>query len=226
MAFDVISQEGKNRILTMEDLLKESTDENIWGFVKPTMDAGGNIFLQTFDLPYDDTTVKEQKLGIRRYAYFETEIERAWLSLNQSPGQNLYKQLERLFEGEIVQFFEEGKIARWEPRDYSLDGQVKRMFSMGRGRPEDDVPSDARLCVVMDEPTIFLDAVNKFNFQRKMAEMAERYSGRLQFCIASNDYALIQGQKGGCVYINLYEQPAVSSRTFEIQSYLSGSGAL
>ncbi|MBM3232794.1 hypothetical protein FJZ18_01355 [Candidatus Pacearchaeota archaeon] len=74
---------------------------------------------------------------------------------------------------------------------------------------------------IMDEPTIYLDTVNKFRFQRKIAEKIERYTERLQVFIASNDYALIEGLQGNCVYINTYEEPAVSSRVFDIQKYLS-----
>jgi len=220
MSFSVISQEGRARILKLEDLLKDRTDENVWGFIRPTIVGEGEIFFQHFDLPQDDAVAHEQKTGLRRYVHFKNTDNLFFGKPRPSPGQNLYQQLESLFERSVTQFFEEQKNPKWEREDYSINGKIKKMFSFGEERPYDTVPEDARLCVVMDEPTSFLDVANKYRFLDTVQETAARYRDRIQFFIATNDYALIEGMKDDCVYLNMYEQPTVSSRTFDVRRYV------
>src|SRR3989339_2087886 len=44
--FFSISREARDRLLKVEDELRLRTDENIWGFVKPTVSGEGEIYFQ------------------------------------------------------------------------------------------------------------------------------------------------------------------------------------
>ena len=108
--------------------MKEDTDKNRWGFVKPTITPGGDIFFCSFDLPQDELTAREQKVGLRRYAHFVNKDDSYFGKPKQSPGQILYQKLETFFEKQVRTFFEEHKIARWEPEDYSDEGHFEKVL--------------------------------------------------------------------------------------------------
>lgn len=222
--FIVISEEIRDRIINID--LWSDTDENVFGFVKPTVAGKGELYFQHFDLPYDGVATRIQSSRVRRYLAFENTDVSPHTRYGKSPGVKLYEQLVVFLERDVAQFFEDHKVSEWEERDFSLQGRTDEMFGMrtDEERRADslvDVPNDVRLCVVMDEPTLFLDVVNGARFQVKMREMVARYKGRLQFMITTNDRALIDGFRGNCVCINMYEPQAVSSREFDVQKYLS-----
>lgn len=221
-----VNEKGKKLILDFEERLKEHTDENIFGFVKIYNTKNGELYFQNFDLPQDDTVHHIQEIRVDRYCHFINADN--FHCRGESPGKNIYSKIEKFLENGIYQFFEEHKNPIWQTRDCSLKGQMKESLVRVSGnmkQPTQKVPENSQLCIVMDEPSVFLDAVNKFRFQNKMVELTREYLGRLQFFIASNDYALIKGLEGTCVYINMYEQPVISSKLFDVHKYLSSPGA-
>jgi hypothetical protein len=67
--------------------------------------------------------------------------------------------------------------------------------------------SDDSLVMVLDEPSIYLSYGNKKWFSDSVAEAAEKYQGRLQFFISTNDARLIENTPGAC-YIDFNQSTA------------------
>ena len=216
--FYVISQELRQKILGLENELKQDTDANRWGFIKPAISPGEEVFFQTFDLPMDKNSVIDAAVGLRRYALFANTDNFYRGEPQKSPGYELYERIEEFFDKTVATFFAKHERLTWTRKDYSIQRQLKA-WELGH-KPTESVPIDARLCVVMDEPTIFLDAANKFRFHQKMQQMTRQYAGRLQFFVATNDYALIKGLEGSCTYINMYETPVISSSCIDLLKYI------
>ena len=70
----------------------------------------------------------------------------------------------------------------------------------------------------MDEPTIFLDYVNKYYFRDRMLEFGSKYGNRIQFIIPTNDGVLIDGCKGNCKYISFYKTPVETCEKIDLVS--------
>jgi len=223
-----ISREARDKLLTLDTKLREPTDLNIWGFVKAHVAGDGDIFFQHFDLPYDEYIEGEGLIyGERNHMrYVDFRFNTRYNSLPgetidiPSPGAGLFKKLSGFFETNITKFFEDQVNLVWGRQrivyDRLLAPVTGHTTEYAGFKLQERVSKNGRLCVIMDEPTIFLDARNKFRFQELIGNYLEKYPDRLQFFIATNDYALIKGLEGRCRFLNLYEIPAVSSMEFDV----------
>ncbi len=72
---------------------------------------------------------------------------------------------------------------------------------------------DSKLVVLIDEPTVFLSYRNKYRFKDRIDEIVEKYKGRIQFFIATNDAVLIE-KTLGALFINLDQKPVKSGMTY------------
>jgi hypothetical protein len=214
---DSISRNGREMLLSLQEALKEPTDINIYGFVKAAIHGINEVFTLHFNLPEDKDSIHEKDCGLREYLSFENTEYLSSGNSKPSPGITLYMSINEFFNEQIRQYFDERRIVVWKKKDYSLEGRARDWLN--RGNTVANVPENSKLCAMMDEPTIFLDLQNKFRFKNLVLEHTKKYEGRLQFFIATNDYALIKGLEGTCTYINLYNQPASSSRKFPLEGY-------
>ena len=211
-SFWAISSKGRELFFTLEERLREPTDLNIWGFVKPTFSGNGEIFIQHLGIPKEHEDVTQEDIGLRPQMTFNSKYY-----CEASPGLTQNARLESFFRA-IRAFFTKHRNPIWVPKDLSPMGKFHEMLRPSVQQFE-EVPRGARLCVFMDEPTIYLDPVNRLKFIQQLLKLIERFPGRLQFFIATNDelYAHLQSR---AVYIDLYAQPPVSSTSLELAQYL------
>ncbi|GEM_PF-4314605 len=230
ISFYAISKEGRNFVLDLERQLKEPTDLNVWGFVKPTISGEGDIFIQYLGLPKEHNDVQAEQIGLRAQIKFDQE----YYFQEVSPGLAQNARLKRFFR-DIRAFFAKHNNPVWRPKnqmplvqrfmDPAADPEriVEDMYQDKRhfnGKQNfEKVPCGSRLCVFMDEPTTYLDPVNRLKFIQQMLKLVERFPGRLQFFIATND-DLHAHLRDRAVYIDLYAQPPVSSTSLELDRYV------
>lgn len=216
-----ITPEDREKILSLENMLKENNDGNAWGFIKPAIGGSGPIHHMDFEFPIDRTEYIERSEHTSRFMKFKATQKSREHFFGEviSPGVTLYNKLCNFLEIFVPDFFTNHIIDAWVEKDYSPDARMKNAFRLVPEFPVYKVAPDSRLCVFMDEPTTFLDPVNALRFQKKIFGMLDVYRERLQLFIATNDTALTNSFEGRCRYINLYEQPAVSSTTFDPKKY-------
>lgn len=229
--FTAISKQVLDQLVQARKMLSEDTLLNRWGYVQMHLDKNP-LFLQEFVLPHDSETVQQEKIGVHRYCAFDPtfdgdmiidftknfpmgteEMKKFGMDIpkprpfKSSPGQSLLGELERAF-ARIDRFFVSHINSVWKERDYSQQGRIDDVFSLGmKKEPVEEVPPGSSLAVFMDEPTIYLDYRNKKKFLGQVQELGRKYAGRLQFFIPTNDAVLIEHAQD-CTYIDLYQQPA------------------
>ncbi|MDP3698630.1 MAG: AAA family ATPase [Nanoarchaeota archaeon] len=201
------------------------------------------LYWQEFVLPFNKETQRQLELGLERYMHFNPhyhgnkivnpydqyrpETKRRLEEMGflppkpsryrSSPGQDLLDKINASFV-QIERFFLEGINPLWEQEDHSPEGRIKRIFSLGQYKEKvEKVQDNAGLILFIDEPTIYLDYKNKMYFVRKIQQLSEKYSSRLQFFIATNDLALIE-KSPGCLFINLYTQPAQCTTILSLEA--------
>lgn len=220
--FWAINAEGRELVLSLEKKLKESTDQNVWGFVKPTIAIGGEIFTQYLGLQKEHDSLHEERERSKLQSEFRNNG--GPFSDWQSPGLAQNEHL-KCFLKSIRAFFRKHRNPIWEKKDFSREGRFRfRESFLEEGEKFEKVSRGARLCVFMDEPTIYLDPVNRLKFIEQILKLIEQFPGRVQFFIATNDdlYPYLQTH---AVYIDLYPKSPVSSTSPEYRSmYLDVKG--
>lgn len=240
--FTAISEHAFNQIKDIKRILSKDNDLNRWRYVKPFFE-GGPLYIQEFSLPLDKETQRIHKNEQRSYTefdpafdgnimvrkfFFPREIEESAARMmgkkveydpnatkraRSSPGQALIDSLDETFEN-IRKFFEENLNPRFNPNTHSIG---ERMAPWMHPRwSDEEVPEGSQLVVFMDEPTVYLDYRNRFRFKDRLEATIATYGDRLQFFIPTNDPILIE-RLGDARFINLYEQPAVSTTGFKIE---------
>ena len=236
--FGFITTSAFEQIRMSRKILAEPTDYNIWGYLKLHNTKGGPIYRQSV-FPYAYSRELQQESGnfgdqtIDR-TYFDPN---RGIYAPQGIGKYLWEAIQKGFR-DIDGFFErsEARII-YEVKDFRAiewidrlpDGKLKEWYNKrirnnwgnildtideAQGISEhtrnfEKVPEGSRLIVVMDEPTLFLDYRKNTEFGEQLAGTLEKYRGRLQIFLATNDRTLIENAPD-CKYINLYAQPAQS----------------
>ena len=236
--FGFITTSAFEQIRMSRKILAEPTDYNIWGYLKLHNTKGGPIYRQAV-LPYaysgelqqesgnfGDQTIDRTHFDPHRGIYAPQGIgKHLWESIQKG-----FRDIDRFFERDearIIYEVKDDRTIRWInnlPEGKLKDWYNKRLrtnwdtvsdsIDEYQGISEnpknfEKVPEGSRLIVVMDEPTLFLDYRKMREFGEQLAETLEKYSGRLQIFLATNDGTLVENATG-CRYVSLYSQPAQS----------------
>ena len=227
-----------DQIIRSRKTLSEPTDLNIWGYLKLQNAKAGPIYRQSV-FPYAYSRELQQESGnfgdqVSDCTYFNPNR-----AINAPQGigkylweaiQNGFRDIDRFFErreARIIYQVKDIRTTGWIDR--LPDGKLKDWYNKKirnnwsnisdkidetqgiseHTRNFERVPKDSRLVVVMDEPTLFLDYRRSSEFGEQLAGALEKYRGRLQIFLATNDRTLVENSSG-CKYISLYAQPAQS----------------
>lgn len=191
------------------------------------------IFMQEFGLPIHNESYEIKNDTSRTYTQFDISYDGSkvvpkippWLKdftpeeeykanehkrvrVKSSPGQELSESLESRFE-DITKFFKEHKNPTFNPKNKYDPDEFGRL--PGDEWTYENVPKDnSQLVVFMDEPTAYLDYINKHKFKEKVTQFSKDYGKDLQFFITTNDPILIE-KINNATFINLYQKPAITT---------------
>jgi len=174
-------------------LISQENDSNRWVYVKPFLTGiRGEIVIGEFAIPEPD------KSPFLRDNHSYSEFKpRNFCRTKKSPGLDLVNKIYSFFQRVDL------LLTKGQKKTYDIRGN--------EGYEKIADPEKDGLLVVMDEPTIFFDYKNKRLFKDKIVKATEKYNGRIQFLIPTNDPLLIDGLEGRCKYIDLYQTPAKST---------------
>jgi len=202
-----VDDQTREALLQYFDKFSQQTDENVWGYVRAEIDVKPVMIYTALLLPSDPN---KRMLGTddMPYTHFREHMKKR---VEESPGIALRENVDALFEEIDLHF--QGKQKRYQTEEESKENYVS-------GRIVADLPQelrDSQLVVFSDEPTVFLDLKNKIHYRDRLLEMARKYGTDVQFFIPTNDLTLVDGCRGNCRYINLYETPTVSTSELTLE---------
>ena len=200
---DPITTNTIERLRTFFLSLNEPSDVNRWGYLAlQTPEAP--LCVREFAPPRPDFAWNGQEVEAGKYFQFAKNKPGSFNRGVSSPGQELIYQLGACL-GEIEQIFSENKFVPYGKvvRDYIVVGGSNRL-------PAEPLAADGRILLLMDEPTAFLDPLNKSKFRHELFSLLKKHAPRLQVIMTTNDESLIAGNQVPTGVINLYETPAQS----------------
>ncbi len=201
-----INKETRDKVLAYFNSFYQNNDLNRWRFAHPVYDEK-HVSIFELDIPIDPNTSRSDDMI---HTHFRTDNQ---VRAKKSPGISLERDFS-LFMKEVQLYVEKGlrpDIPLMHVNPFNNGRFVRRFIK------NNDL-KDSLALVFIDVPTIFLDYLNRKKFRIKLQDMVQKYSGKVQFFIPTNDTELIDGLEGKCRYINLYQTPAESTNRLDLKS--------
>jgi energy-coupling factor transporter ATP-binding protein EcfA2 len=212
-----LSDRAVQAIAGLEARLREPSDGNRYGYVKPETNEPVYIQELAAPVPPDHPSMNGGwHQGYKPFTYFDPGYDgkNSWLAREgkiQSPGEASHGAIKTSFD-RMRQFMEEGLHYPFKLRSSEMGGFIA--YSMPQQPVQ--VPRNARLVVFMDEQTAFLDPRNAEFFRKGLIDAVERYRPRLQVWLTTNDRYFLEHAPRDSAVVNLYEQPATITTPTEV----------
>ena len=208
---DLISQDFVMGIHSLEEMLRADSIENRWMYMQPALASPNTYVMEIIPHIGSENMYDHVESSLRKRAFHSFDFSHMSQHTSEgderymSPGNSVLDQFRRGFE-DIRTFFDEKKLPIYENTTEVHNG-IKIV-------DYEDVAADAELLVFMDEPTNYMDMVNKRRLKRMIVEEIEKRGSRIQFVMTTNDEGMFDCYSEARV-VNLHHEPAQSQRLSE-----------